>query len=262
MRIVIPQHMDTAREHVQLTGWTPVFEHGEPADDDPRREELNRGIIEETGDQIIQTRSRDIPRLVAWQYCHVGLVGSDCADGRFEQKIEVLSRFPYGREWHAPQPRVELVVREDSRIKSIEDIGPGAIVLAETQHANLTKHFLEEKGFKVVRLKNDTGPEVHNRLREDNAVAIQLVAGSIPVLLDTELHLGIMVNERGKTVEQYRLRVLENLYDVETLLIANRDVMRDDEINREKILQLKEGLENAYVRVQREFESFGGRERI
>lgn len=258
MRIVIAQHMNTARDHVRLAGFTPVFELGRPVDDIARGDELNRGIIEETGDQIIQTRSREIPRLVASQYCHVGLVGSDCAEGRFKQKIEVLERFPYGREWGAPQPRVEIVVPIDSRIKSVEEIEDGSVILVELQHAKLVKKYIEGKNRRAVHLKDDVGPEVHDRLREVNAVGIQLVSGSIPVLLDTELHLGVMVNERGTTVEQYRLRVLDNLYNIETLLIANKDVMRNDEINREKIYQLRDGLIDAYARVQREFEGFGG----
>ncbi len=259
LKIVIPKNMGTTRVHLALAGWSPVFDHGFPTDVDPMGSGLDKGIIESTGDEIMRIRSRDIPRTISWNYADVGFVGSDCVVGRSNKQIAILSSFTYGREWGGRQSRVEIVAHSDSAVSSVEQIKPGSIFLAEPQHFHLTKKFLEDHGYKVLLEGYSAGPEFHKRLIENGCVGISQVGGSVPVLLDPELHFGIMVNESGRTVRDYTLKVVARVCDIETLLIANVKAL-GDETKGERINQLREDLESVY-RIQGEFEINGGPER-
>lgn len=264
LKLIIPKFQREARLHLQDAGWTPVFDYGEPVDDDSSMSELDKGIIEETGDPIIKIRSRDIPRQISMGYADIGLVGSDCVSARASKQIVVLGSFEYGRKRNAPQPRVEICAHGNSTVSSIEEVKPGSIFMAETQHLRLIKEFLEERGFKVKREGVNAGPEFHQYLVENDAVGITQIGGSGPVLIDDEMYFAVMVNEEGQTVSEYGLNVIAKVCDIETLLIANINSL-EDKTKRERILQLKEDLATAYEhRVQKEFEGLlvvGGKER-
>lgn len=259
LKIAIPKNMGTTRVHLASADWIPRFDHGLSTDEEWMGHELDRGVIESTQDEIIKIRSNEIPREVSWGYADIGLVGDDCLVGRFKKQIEILSRFTYGREWGSQQPRVEIVAHPDSTVFSLKEIRVGSIFKAEPQHIPLIKEFLESNGYKVLRESYNAGPEFHKRLIENGSVGISQIGGSVAVLLDPELHFGVMVNESGRTVKDYHLRVITKVCDVETLLIANVTALTD-EFKRERIMQLKEDLESEY-RIHGEFEVNGRRER-
>lgn len=252
--------MGTTRVHLALAGWNPLFVHGIPTDEYLMGNELDKGTIESKGDEIIKIRTRDIPREVSGGYVDVGFVGSDCLEARFGKQLEVLSSFSYGREWDSRPSRVEIVAHSDSTVSSVNDIKPGAIFLTEPQHLPLIKKLLEDLGYKVRREGHNAGPEFHKRLIGEGSVGVSLVGGAIPVLLDPELHFGVMVNETGRTVSDYDLKVVTKICDIETLLITSKRVL-SDETKRERVLQLQKDLESAYIRVQLESEGFGSPER-
>lgn len=261
LKIVIPKYMGTTRVHLAIAGWKPLFDQGLPTDEHLMGNELDKGMIESKGDEVIKIRTRDIPRAVSWRYADVGFVGSDCLEARFDKQLVILSRFNYGREWDSRPSRVEIVAHSDSEVSAIDEIKPGSIFLAEHQHLRLINNFLQDCGYKVRREGYNAGPEFHKRLIEEGSVGVSQVGGAIPVLLDPELHFGVMVNETGRTVRDYGLKVVTKVCDIETLLIANKRSL-EDEASRERILELQESLEAAYIRVQRESEGLSSPERV
>lgn len=264
IKIIIPKFARSTREHLEDAGWKPVFDYGgrEPADYDAQRTELDRGTIEETGDPIIRIRSHQIPRQINMGYGDVGLVGSDCLAARANRHIVTLHSFGYGRqrEQQIPQSRVEIVARGESPVSSIDKVKPGMIFLAEPQHLRLIKQHLEKNGFKVKREGYNVGPEFHAELRESGAVGISQIEGSGPVFLDDDTTLLVMVNESGQTVEDYNLKIVQKIYDIETLLITNNKAL-EDETKRERMMGLKADLEREYERPRRETETSSNRER-
>ncbi len=261
LKIIVPLNLRTSHRHLVEANWVPKFQRGFPTDKYPAGDELNKGIIQNTDHEIIRIRSRDIPRRVLWGYGDVGLVGSDCVEGRYNGEIPILSRFSYGRSWTDQKPRVEIVSLNEDSAQKVEDIKVGSIFQSEPQHTRMLKLFLESYGFKVTIEENDAGPEFHKQLLKEGRVGITEVAGSVPVLLETNSHYGVMVNESGRTVDDYGLRVLGKITDIDTLLIANPRSL-NDELKSELILNLEKSLEDTYIKIQGEAESLGGIERV
>ncbi|MDP2632534.1 MAG: hypothetical protein Q8P25_02325 [Candidatus Curtissbacteria bacterium] len=250
LKIAIPQNQGTVRNLMQAGGYEPVFEPGHPEPDGGRKQELNRGVIEKTGDTIIQIRSMDVLRQVAAGYRDIGFVGSDCIDEWPAWKVEKLAEFPFGRTRGSDQPRLEFVVPKSSRINNMREIELGTIFL--TERPRLTAQFLKNLGFEVVIEKEDDSPrEFEDKISQEEKVGIRIILGSGIPQLEPEKQVLVIVNEQGTTAKEYGVIVIGKIVDITTVLIANPDVLYD-ESKREQILLFREKLEKAYILSERE----------
>lgn len=224
-----------------------------------------------TGEKVIRLRSSDIPIEVE-DSCDVGLCGSDWIEERKLElgiDLEVLSEYAYGRQFGSPPPSLDIVVKTSDPLFNIRDIKPGSMFI--TEHPFLFKQFLEGalqgRGSRVVQLGKD-GPtptipgEFRKWCQKEGAVGIRTVHGRIAALVNLDAGYDVMVNETGLTLARNELRILETVHPIRTLLIADRDALRDNTRGPE-INALHRDLDRAYLRINGESEaSFSrGRER-
>lgn len=260
LKIVIPANMETALDHLVNAGRHVDFDEG-----------VDWAVVGGTGEKVIRLRSSDIP-LEVEDSCDVGLCGSDWVEERkleLGTNLEVLSEYAYGRRFDT-QPSLDIVVKTSDPLSNIRDVKPGSMFL--TEHPFVTRQFLEgalqERGLRVVQLRKDglipTIPgEFRKWCQREGAVGIRTVHGRIAALVNLDAGCGVMVNETGLTLARNELRILETVHPIRTLLIADRDALRDNTRGPE-IEALHRDLDRAYLRINGESEaSFSlGRERI
>ena len=249
IKIAIPANMPTALTHLQATGRKVFFAEGQ----DFAWTESENGR-----DLIIRLRSFDIP-VVIGDSCDVGLCGSDVLEERslaFGLNLEVLERFSYGRIF-GTCPRLELVSPKENGIKNPKEFAAGTMIL--TEHPNITKKFLENSGLKVSILgENSAVAILPSQFRgwcaKEGKVGIQVVHGRIPALVSLGAGFGVMVNETGGTIVANELKVVAKIADIEMLLLADRQALKDGQKGVE-IKKLAKDLEEAYFTISREYES-------
>ncbi|MBI3282502.1 hypothetical protein HYZ70_00315 [Candidatus Curtissbacteria bacterium] len=246
---VIPQTQGTVRHLLAEAGWKPEFEHGHPEEEEEQGQILNRGIIRQTGDAIIQVRSMDALRLVASGSFDVGMVGTDCILEKPTWKVEKLAEFSFGRLWGFEPPRLEIVVPGRFKTQSLRKIKPGAIFLSE--RPAITRQFLQNLGFDTELETNGDPSLFKEKLIAQNQVGIWEVLGAVPVQLKEAGYYGVMVNESGRTVRDYDLRVIDKILDISTVLIANPNSFQDEQ-KRERIWSLRRDLEVTYKKLEAE----------
>lgn len=252
IRIAVPESMaGTTIPHLVRANRIVFFEP-----------EVRVGTIVNTQDTIVQFRSFDIPHRVLDSF-HVGLVGSDCLEEReLELGIspEVLSRYKYGRHFFT-EPTLDFIARRDSDIVSLSQLGPGRIVI--TEYPNLTKNHLEGvlgkdgKNLKVALPGVDGAPskpeDFRRYCKKEGKIGLEIVHGSIAAAVTADGSIGVMVSETNDTVQRYPVRIVENLRQIDTCLIANPVSMRRRIFKRE-IGELKTDLDLAYTQIMCEKE--------
>lgn len=240
IKIVIPQNQKPVKTLMEKSGWTPIFEE----------RASNRGVIVENGISTVQLRSMDALKSVAAGKADIGFVGSDCIEDKPNWRVESLGAFSFGRALNSRLPRLEIVASTTpSSVSSLDDVPAGTIFLSERPY--LTYQYLAGKGFQV-KIEGDENPnDFRNELIANGQVGIWIIQGSSPVQLEPGNDLGVMVNETGGTVDDYDLRVIAKIMDIQTMLIANPNSLMD-ETKREQILRFQKDLEGAYKNLEKE----------
>ena len=239
MKIVIPQNQKPVRSLMEQAGWTPIFEEIRS----------NIGIVTENGSPIIQLRSMDALRTVASGKADVGFVGSDCVADKPSWAVKSLNAFSFGRAIDAQKPRLEIVSSESSPIFSMKDVRQGSIFLSE--RPTVTYRYLTDLGFPV-EIEQDQNPnDFRVELIRNGKVGICIIQGTSPVQLEPGNDLGVMVNETGRTVTGYNLKVIAKICDIETILIVNPNSLQNKN-TREQILKFQRDLESAYKQIEKE----------
>lgn len=260
----IPQNQSTVRDHIFWAKWDVRFPLTSGDSDPPRGYELNTGKLRSPGGVEIdlrQIRSIDMLKNISEERFDLAIVGSDCFEERGHPHLRELARFPYGRKWDAPQPRLEVCAHPNSTINHLNEVEPGAIFMTERPH--LTQIKLRERDLAAVFEGNHADPlEVKKTLVEQQMVGIREIAGSGPAQLDSrpeyvDKYFVVMVNETGSTVRDYDLKVVDKLCDIDIVLISPEKSLMD----REKgsiLRQFAQDMEEAYIPIRKEFESRRG----
>lgn len=255
IRIAIPQTQRAVREHLEKSGFELAFKRGtRRSANSLEGPELYIGNITkpvyEEGQlnvyrthEVVQLRTMDAIYNVALGRCDVGIVGSDAVIEKAGiWPVQKLDEYHYGRALGERPPRLEIVAHGDSKARSPLDIKTSDIFY--TERVNITKVYLEDLGHNVLIEGNESPREFRRLLQETGSVGIHVMLGSAPAQLAPEGEFGVMVNESGDTVDDYNLRVIDEIMPVHTWLVANPNSMFD-EVKRETILQLQRDLSEA-----------------
>lgn len=142
--------------------------------------------------------------LTGWDW----IIERDCQD-----KVTEIATLEYSKSSNKPC-RWVLVAPENSPIKSIQDL-QGKRIATELQ--NFTRHYLEERGVQA---------EI---IFSWGATEAKVVEGLVDAVVE--------ITETGSTLKAHRLKIVEELLETRTKLIANPKAM-DDPWKRGKIEQL------------------------
>lgn len=261
LKILVPQHQRTVREHMKLAGWNPIFDQGKSRADTPENGELNTGIALGTFvAEIRQLRSPDMVRSLASGRFDIAIVGSDCIEEWFNRRLVELGRYSYGREWNAPRPRLEFVALQKSTVQSLKDIKSGSVVY--TERKKITKDYMEKQGISNIIVENEYDDPLffEDKIQRRGEIGIRTALGAIPALLEPaqpDRYFGIMVNEKGDTVNDYNLKVIAKLRDIDAVLVASERSMSDDRI-RGLIGSFSFSMNEAFLKVNKESELHQG----
>lgn len=157
-------------------------------------------------------RAQEMSRYVDDGTLDLGLTGKDWILEN-ESDIIVVQDLVYSKA-STRQASWVLVVREDSPIKTIEDIAGKRI---STELVNVTRNYLKERGIDA-RLEFSWG-----------ATEAKVVEGLVDAIVE--------VTETGSTLKANKLRIIHELMKTNTQLIANRKAW-DDPWKRKKIEQI------------------------
>ena len=69
-----------------------------------------------------------------------------------------------------------------------------------------------------------------------------------------------MVNEEGSTINDYHLKVIDKIRDIDTVFLTTERSMTSDQ-TRGSVLQLARELEQTFFRIKGEYEASGQKER-
>lgn len=216
-------------EHFRKAGLTPVWLKGLPTSRYPQGNVLRKGLVEGWGKdlELIKTRSSRIPKRVSEGVYDLGLVGTDIYDDHFLKNTTIVGRFDHGRKNGHGNSYLELVATRDSAVITVEDLTPGTIVHTEVPH--LTKKFLQERGFKTALYWNTQQKSAFKeRLVRSGRIGLELSPGGVAQDLQPDEVLAL-VTESGDTREDYGLRSIAKICDIDTLLIANKATLVDPE---------------------------------
>jgi len=173
-------------------------------------------------------RPQEIPKYVELGYFDIGITGRDWVIESGADVIEV-AELPYSKKTKN-KVRIVIAVSEDSGINDVKEIKPGSRVT--TEYPNITKKYFDELGIPV-RLFFSYGAS----------------EAKVPEIMDVVVDLV----ETGTTLEKNRLKIIGEIMSSYTVLIANKDSIKDEskknEINDIKTLLLgvMEGRENVYL---------------
>jgi len=173
-------------------------------------------------------RPQEIPKYVELGYFDVGITGRDWVIESGADVIEV-AELPYSKKTKN-KVRIVVAVSEDSDINDVKDIKPGSRVT--TEYPNITKRYFDKLGIPVQLFFSYGASEA-----------------KVPEIMDVVVDLV----ETGTTLEKNRLKIIGEIMTSYTVLIANKDSIKNEskknEINDIKTLLLGvlDGRENVYL---------------
>ncbi|HOF06139.1 MAG TPA: ATP phosphoribosyltransferase [Syntrophales bacterium] len=160
----------------------------------------------------ILVRAQEMSRYVEEGILDLGLTGRDWIIENGSEVVTV-SDLIYSKA-SARQARWVLVVREDSEIKTIEDMEGKRI---STELVNFTRNYFKERGIGV-HVEFSWG-----------ATEAKVVEGLVDAIVE--------VTETGSTIRANKLKIIHELMKTNTQLIANRSAW-EDPWKRQKINQI------------------------
>jgi ATP phosphoribosyltransferase len=177
----------------------------------PRRQEaiINDALISE----VIICAPQLMPNLVEKGAYDVAICGQDCVLESNASIIEV-AELPYSRST-AEKVKVVLFGSIDDPVQKASGIKPGSTILSE--YPNITRKFFEQVGTKV-------NVEFSHRTTEAH--------------IPRDYNYGVCVSETGFSLAANGQKIIEVLCESSTVLITNREVMKDPE-KKEAIHTLK-----------------------
>lgn len=190
--------------------------------------EYNPVIYDQRIGKVKILRPQEIPKYVELGYFDIGITGRDWVIESGADVIEV-AELPYSKKTKN-KVRIVIAVSEDSGINDVKEIKPGSRVT--TEYPNVTKKYFDELGIPI-RLFFSYGAS----------------EAKVPEIMDVVVDLV----ETGTTLEKNRLKIIGEIMTSYTVLIANKDSIKDEskknEINDIKTLLLgvMEGRENVYL---------------
>ena len=158
-------------------------------------------------------RAQEMSRYIEDGHLDLGLTGTDWIVENNSDVVAVQD-LVYSKV-STRQARWVLVVRDDSPVRSIEDMEGKSI---STELVNFTKHYFAEKNIKV-SVEFSWG-----------ATEAKVVDGLVDAVVE--------VTETGSTIRANNLRIVHELMRTNTQLIANRAAW-DDPWKRKKIEQIR-----------------------
>ncbi len=158
-------------------------------------------------------RAQEMSRYIESGVLDLGLTGRDWILEN-ESDVVVVENLVYSKV-SARQARWVLVVREDSPIRSIEDLEGKRI---STELVNFTKKYFQERNLRV-HVEFSWG-----------ATEAKVADGLVDAIVE--------VTETGSTLRANKLRIVEEMMRTNTQLVANRDAF-EDSWKRQKIEQIR-----------------------
>ncbi len=174
-----------------------------------------RNYFPEIDDPEIQCsicRAQEMSRYVENGTIDVGLTGKDWTLEN-NSKVKVVADLLYSKVSHRPA-RWVLAVANDSKYKKIEDLSGKKIA---TELVNFTRRYFAEKGIPV-QVEFSWG-----------ATEGKIISGLADAIVE--------VTETGSTIRAHGLKIIHELMQSNTQIIANRDSWRDP-WKKEKIKQI------------------------
>jgi ATP phosphoribosyltransferase len=174
-----------------------------------------RNYFPEIDDPEIQCsicRAQEMSRYVENGTIDVGLTGKDWTLEN-NSKVKVVSDLLYSKVSHRPA-RWVLAVANDSKYKKIEDLSGKKIA---TELVNFTRRYFTEKGIPV-QVEFSWG-----------ATEGKIISGLADAIVE--------VTETGSTIRAHGLKIIHELMQSNTQIIANRDSWKDP-WKKEKIKQI------------------------
>ncbi len=253
----------TIRQVARQANWPMTFDLGNPRGDMPEGEELYRGrIVGSSEGEIIALRSQDMIDNIAEGRFDFAAIGSDVVEEFFNHRFIELGRIPVGRKLPPIRPRLELAALATSKVSNPEEIPDGSIVMSERER--ITKKYFEDRGRRVlVKSPHEDMLEFREKVMQPNTIGIRLILGTGPVQLEPyapDSYFLIMVNEEGSTINDYHLKVIDKIRDIDTVFLTTERSMTSDQ-TRGSVLQLARELEQTFFRIKGEYEASGQKER-
>lgn len=248
---------------MRMSNWLPVFDQGNPTGDIPQGRELYVGTVYgPIKAELTQLRSEDMVKRLSSGRFEVAIVGSVDVEEFFSNRFVELARLPLGRKWHTSRSRLDLAALETSTINTTRELPEGSVVYAEREKI-VTGHL--EASDKSVRVMDRHADEQEFK----KAIAATGEIGIISILSGGGAQLDkrnpdaafvAMVNEEGSTVLDYKLKVLDTIRPIDTLIISTQDAMANG-YAREYITRFASEMEAQFVRAK-EYEQHIGTERL
>lgn len=149
-------------------------------------------------------RPQEMARYVADGTLDMGLTGLDwILEWECEQKVAQIGALEYSKSSNRPC-RWVLIVRQDSEIKRVEDL-QGKRVATELE--GFTRRHLQQRGVEA------------DVLFSWGATEAKVVEGLVDAAVE--------ITETGSTIRAHGLRIVEDLLETRTMIIANHDAVRD-----------------------------------
>ncbi len=158
-------------------------------------------------------RAQEMSRYIESGVLDLGLTGRDWILEN-ESDVVVVENLVYSKV-SARQARWVLVVREDSTVRTIEDLEGKRI---STELVNFTKKYFQERNIRV-HVEFSWG-----------ATEAKVADGLVDAIVE--------VTETGSTLRANKLRIVEEMMRTNTQLVANRDAF-EDPWKRQKIEQIR-----------------------
>ena len=175
----------------------------------------SRSYFPQIDDDMIScalVRAQEIPRFVEYGTLDLGLTGRDWILEN-DSDVVVVDDLIYSKATSKPA-RWVLVVKGDSDIKKPEDLQGKKIY---TELVNYTKKYFSEKGIDV---------DVEFSWGTTEAKVVDGLADAI-----------VEVTETGSTIKAHGLKIIHELMETNTQLIANKEAWQDQR-KKEKIQQI------------------------
>lgn len=258
--ILIAKSQESVEERFKNGGWNPIWRIGEPTSKYPNGEPLDDGLIEGKNATISRVRSAEIPWKISIgvdadnEGFDVGIVGTDCLVDHPLEDITILEAFLEGREFNGNQSRLSIFAKNDSSIKTLEDLraNPHLVRALMTERPHLSQAFLSANGVPTEIWDNGSNylrfAEEKHRQR---IIPIKIIEGAGAQQLHTSSELLAMVGETGRRQRNYDLREIVKMCDIETLVLANTRSL-ENRVKRLGINQLVQDLINGAVRRETE----------
>jgi ATP phosphoribosyltransferase len=169
--------------------------------------DYNPRIADERFGKVKILRPQEIPTYVEKGYFDLGISGRDWVQETQADVVE-LANLSYSKTGEG-NVRIVIAVHQDEPISRVEDIRPGSRVT--TEYLTLTKHFFDERGIPVQLFHSFGASEA-----------------KVPDLMDVVVDL----TETGTTLRRNGLKIIGQIMESYTVLIAHRGAWEDPEKNR------------------------------